>query len=379
MRNWSLHDDRLNLTLHYMHSGALYLRDHMGLQTLTHPAFARELDRLGLLKTAPTNRRPDIAVFGTSFHDDMQLGGPCGRASRKECECAAQPMGDPASKSFPHNLTWSQRVERYRYHAAQAVRLLTGVQAAGTRVAYLSLFPRSSGVEEYLRAAADDVLFAQLKTAGFFAAGGLYMDQWPIYASYFDLGRAHRAEWGLSTLHYAQLSNRGHMMTNDLILARLTLLLNSWCTPAAEASSPCGVGSHCLPLAAYVRSLNASCSCGSVGMTRQAPQLCWSTDAARTQATGRELYPVRAHPPPPYSKWRNAPAVNAGAQVNQLSPSQRADAILTGAVLNPEWPGLEEMHAAHRPWFVPEGGFSPKPWLAEAVAQGYRPAASCPV
>jgi hypothetical protein len=216
MRNWPLHDDRLNLTLHYMHSGALYLRNHMGLQMLTLPAFARDLDGLGLSKETPTDRRPDIAVFGTSFHDDMQLGGPCGRASKKECECAAEAMGDPASKSFPHNLTWPQRLERYRYHAAQAVRLLTGVQAAGTRVVHLSLFPRMSGVEEYLRAAADDVLFAELKRAGFFAAGGRYIDQWPIHASYFELGRAHRAEWGPSTLHYAQLSNRDQMMTNDL-------------------------------------------------------------------------------------------------------------------------------------------------------------------
>jgi hypothetical protein len=296
IRNWTLHDARLNLTLHYMHSGALYLRDHMGMQTLTHPAFAHELHRLSLSKATPADRRPDIAVFGTSFHDDMQLGGPCGHAAKKDCEGAAQPMGDPASKSFPQNLTWPQRVERYRYHAAKAVRLITGVQAVGTRVVYLSLFPQSSDVDEYLRAVADDLLFAELKTAGFFAAGGRYMDQWPIYASYFELGRAHRAEWGPSTLHYAQLSNRGHMMTNDLTLARLTLLLNSWCTPAAEASSPRGVGSHFLPLAAYVRRLNASCSCGSLGMTRKVPQLsCRTKDAARNQADGRGSHPARAN------------------------------------------------------------------------------------
>jgi hypothetical protein len=80
------------------------------------------------------------------------------------------------------------------------------------------------------------------------------------------------------------------------------------------------------------------------------------------------------------SKWRNVPAAIAGGEVDQLSPSQRAEAIMTGVVLDPEWPGLGEMHAVERPWFVLEGGMSPEPWLAEAVAKdNNRPAAACPV
>jgi hypothetical protein len=129
-----------------------------------------------------------------------------------------------------------------------------------------------------------------------------------------------------------------------------------------------------------VRSLNATCSCGSFGMTAQAPQLCRSSEAALTQADGVGSHTARTHPLLTYGKWRNVPAGSAGGEVDQRSPSQRADAIFTGAVLDPEWPGLdEETHAADRLWFVPRGGVSPEPWLAEAVARGYRPAAACPV
>jgi hypothetical protein len=382
-RNWTLHDSRLNLTLHFLHSGALFLRDHMGLQTLTHPAFAPDLDRLGLSPASPADRRPDIAVFGTVFHDDTELGGLCGdRPKQQECECAAQPMGDPTSKHFPNNLTWPERLQRYRWHAAGAAKLLTGLQAAGTRVVHLSLFPRSAGVEEFIRAAADDILYTELKTAGFLAAGGRYIDQWPIHAGYFELRRANKAEWGPSSLHYSQLSNQGHMMTQDLTLTRLTLLLNSWCNPAAEASSPCGVGSHFLPLAAYARSLNATCSCGGFGMSVQKPRLCRSKEVTSPEANGtRSHLASRLHTVLPYGKWRDVPAASDGGAVESLSPSQRADAILTNAVLDPEWPGREATVIASRPYFVLEGGISPEPYRAEAeavtVGTGTSPAAAC--
>lgn len=374
-RNWTFHDSRLNLTVQFVHSGALFLRDHMGIQTLTHPAFAPELDRLGLSAGAPAQRRPHMAVFGTTFHDDVQLGGPCADASKNSCGCAAEPAGDPSSKHFPQNLTWPQRMQRYRYHAAGAARLVTGLQAAGTRVVHVSLFPRYAGVDEFIRAAADEMLFSELKAAGFFSAGGRYMDQWPIYTGYFELSREHRADFGPSSLHYSQLSVRDRMMTNDLSLARLTLLLNGWCTSAAEASSPCGVGSQFLPLAGYVQELDATCSCGPFGMSITTPKLCQSDEASLADANGTAPHRVRKHPLPPYSKWQNAPAAEGTA--NDWSPFKRADAILTGAVLDPEWPGREGPYHGGRPWFVPEGGVDPEPYRVDATAEGIGQAAAC--
>ena len=74
-RNMTLFDARINLTVSIVHAGGLFLTDHMGVQTLSHPLFERELHRLGVHRDTPAARRADFALFGTTFHDDTQLGG----------------------------------------------------------------------------------------------------------------------------------------------------------------------------------------------------------------------------------------------------------------------------------------------------------------
>ena len=354
-RNWTFQDVRLNLTVSFVHGGALFLRDHMGLQTLTHPAFEPELERLGLAASTPAHLRPDLAVFGTSFHDDTQLGGACGEQSRRECSCTSQPAGNAVDAHWPGNLSWAERFQRYQYHARRAAQLIARVQASGTRVTHMSLFPRiaSRVRQDYLRAVADGAVLAELRAVDFFQSGGRYIDQWPIYKAYFDVAQQGRANFGPSSLHNSQLSIRDNMLTADLSFMRLTLLLNAWCNESPIGASPCGVGSLFLPQAQYVSALNPTCSCGAFGMSILPPRFCSPGDEVHTT--------IKPHMGPSpkhalqFESWIDS-ALPSDTGGPNSTIALRAAAIQRGSLLNPDWPGRTPPYGGGRPWFVPEGG-----------------------
>ena len=71
-------------------------------------------------------------------------------------------------------------------------------------VLWFTLFARSKSVNggpDLLRAVAEDVVHRELRSAGFFDAGGRLVDQWPLYGSYFRLVDKRVASFGPSSLH----------------------------------------------------------------------------------------------------------------------------------------------------------------------------------
>ena len=110
---------------------------------------------------------------------------------------------------------------------------LTTLQRAGVQVVWFSLFARDKtthGGPDVVRSMADHVVHKQLRTAGFFGAGGRLVDQWPLYASYFGLvgSRPARATFGPSSLHYSATS----------FADRFVLPCVENCRPEASADSP---------------------------------------------------------------------------------------------------------------------------------------------
>lgn len=73
---------------------------------------------LGVHRDTPAALRADFALFSTSFHDDMQLGGDCdgapgapARGGRDQCQCTSVVVGSPGdggAPGYPANLTFSQ-------------------------------------------------------------------------------------------------------------------------------------------------------------------------------------------------------------------------------------------------------------------------------
>ena len=130
---------------------------------------------------------------------------------------------------------------------------------------------------------ADDVALRSLREAGFFTAGGRMIDMWPLYASYFQLAARKRASFGWSSIHVSPLILRTQTQP-DLMTMRVQLGLAALCpwTKAAHTrrsprrgdsreneheeggtwEPPCGLGTIFEPQAAFVREMNAECTCG---------------------------------------------------------------------------------------------------------------------
>ena len=196
-----------------------------------------------------------------TFHDDEHLGEICSDT----CVCKT---------------SWASQQRDFRRHTRAFAALLTAVQRAGVRVVYHTLFARSStklvNRVDALRAYADNVARHELTRANFFDAGGTYLNMWPVYRAYQGLANQHLAYYGVSSLHTSPLLLRDWPTLPDLVSMRLQLGLSALCSERHDhaAGFPCGHGSEFTPLAAFVESLNAQCSCERHGLSITAPHLC---------------------------------------------------------------------------------------------------------
>ena len=256
-RNWTFSDMRTNMTLQFLHSGGPDLTDHVGMATLTDPAFEGELRRLGVHQDSSASERPDIAVFSTTFHDDFRLSSGKG-CNPTNCTCSS-------ANSWP----WSHAFQGFVNASSRAAELMATVASSGVRTCYLTLFPRHRHWRaDVLRALAEATMYAELQRSGYFRHGGRFVDVWPVAAAYFRLSGLKQYSAGPSSLHYSPLSNKDHYVQPDFSAMRLQWLLNGICSPdravhrsavGATTSSPpsdqvvglagsiCGVGSLFFP------------------------------------------------------------------------------------------------------------------------------------
>ncbi|KAL1523346.1 hypothetical protein AB1Y20_018291 [Prymnesium parvum] len=280
-RNLTFTDATRQLTIHYVHTGGVNLTDHMGVRTLVHPHFEPELRRLGMHAESSTEERPDLVVFGATFHDDMRLGGGCNAS----CQC---------------DESWPQREGAFAADADAAAKLISSVAARGSAVAFVSLFPRAKDIKggpDIIRAYADATIYEALRRNSYFAHGGRFVDVWPVAAAYFEgtTSTPHQYAPGPSSLHYSPISVGDRFVEPDFVEMKLQLLLHALCHDSAaksprsrgrrrDASSevhaltrqyipPCGVGAQFFEQAHMVRAFNATCSCGR-GMSITWPHLC---------------------------------------------------------------------------------------------------------
>ena len=261
-RNATFHDATLNTTITILHSGGLNLSDHGGTRTVLDPKFAPELLRLGVHPSAQSDgRRADVLFAGTTFHDDTSLGETC---STTGCAC---------------NRSWAELEAAHKHDKRRYARYLTAVQRRGTQVVYMSMFPRCKdhcGAPDFLRAFADDVAHHELHAAGFYEAGGRFVDQWPLAAAYWDVKQRGKSQYGPSSLHYATTSIGDRYVLPDFVGMREQFALNALCSDAPAAHQPCGPPgrNHFTPQARTVYDSGANCSCGPWGLSIHRPILC---------------------------------------------------------------------------------------------------------
>ena len=255
-RNATFHDATLNTTLTILHAGGLNLSDHGGTRTVLDPKFAPELHRLGVHPSAQSGgRRADVLFAGTTFHDDTSLGERT--CSTTGCAC---------------NRSWAELEVAHKHDKRRYARYLTAIQRRGTQVVYMSIFPRCKdhcGAPDFLRAFADDVAHHELHAAGFYEAGGRFVDQWPLAAAYWDVKQRGKSQYGPSSLHYATTSVGDRYVLPDFVGMREQFALNALCSDAPAAHQPCGPPgrNHFTPQARTVYESGANCSCGPWGLS----------------------------------------------------------------------------------------------------------------
>jgi hypothetical protein len=278
-RNVSYADASLGFTLNFTFSGAASINDnHEGMRTLVNPAFEPEMRRLGVYPGVPRAQAPSALIIGTTFHDDygLSLSHTCGvlppKPNRSDtfaptvhvprCECGEE--------------RFETQVSRLERVAAQVAEKLTAIQREGTAVIWTSLFPRAKHTvlgHDPLRALADAIVHAALSGAGFFAAGGQFIDFWPMAISYFELHKLGVAAFGPSSLHYAPFMFKDQHVQPDFVAMRVQAVLAALCEPRGGAPL-CGVGSVFRPQAEALRALKPECSCGWAAMSIGTSVLC---------------------------------------------------------------------------------------------------------
>jgi len=315
-RNMTFEDTALNLSMRHTFAGSASIyRDHQGLSTLVDPEFEPTLRQLGLFPGARRGKAPHVAVFGTTFHDDYSLSlERCGTAkprreslcstARRVCRrpthlaycslsgahyCARRRCGNATRRrdcDCPR-ATFPRQLASYEAVAAQVAAKLTAVQRQGhTMVIWCSLFARkqASGGVDPLRAVVDAAVHSALSSAGFFRHGGHWLDMWPLSRAYFETMRSGEGQFGPSSLHHAAHMFTDQVLNPDLVAMRVQALLGIICNPAQQPL--CGVGTHFLPQAAAVRSLQADCACGKAMLSIGTGHFCRADDNANADLEG---------------------------------------------------------------------------------------------
>ena len=254
-RNVTFRDTSINLSLSFRygaHTDLAGIRGGIDTVVSPEPKFQAELLSLGLHENSSRDKRPDVFVFGNTWHDYNKFISKC-TGARGSCEC--RPTEGAASSR------WPDLVARYAGRCDLVARWLVGVQRAGTQVVVLSLYPRvvphnlkGRSPIDLMAATADHVLHSALRAAGFFAAGGRALDQWPVYAAYEGVQARGHAEYGTrlhpqrAAVHTSSLSlmsllkKPSDRIEADLVNMRLQLLLNELCNPPADRHV-CGTNS----------------------------------------------------------------------------------------------------------------------------------------
>ena len=172
-RNWTFYDNLTQVTVQFLHSGGPNMTDHVGISTLTDPAFEADLRRLGVHRDSRASERPDVAVFSTTFHDDLRFSGGMDCSLGNNCSC------DQSSYPTEKSWSWAHAYDGYVNASRRAAELIATVASSGVRTVYLTLFPRDKerhGKADVLRAVLEATMHAELQRSGYFKKRGRFVD-----------------------------------------------------------------------------------------------------------------------------------------------------------------------------------------------------------
>ena len=261
-----LTDHRLNLTIKYLAATQFnwsFGESTAGLRYWQSAGFRTGLEELGVHPMARP-RGVDAVFASTTFHDDTHLVTDCAPVG---CQC---------------NTSWGEKLARFERDAAAVAANMTTLQRAGVQVVWFSLFARDKnthGGPDVVRSMADHVVHRQLRIAGFFGAGGRLVDQYPLYAAYFQLVGSTRAMLGPSSLHYSATSFADRFVLPDLGAMRVQFALDALCSNSAW-EPPCGLERDNTEQVQFVEAFQPECQCGNYALSTGSALLCRSTNGA---------------------------------------------------------------------------------------------------